>query len=44
MVALQRDEAEPWAKAEPWVRDRLLQGFKVLEELRELGKSLDDTP
>jgi len=44
VVALQRDEAEPWARAEPWVRDRLLQGFKVLEELRELGKSLDDLP
>ena len=44
VVELQRDEAEPWAKSEPWVRDRLLQGFKVLEELRELGKSLDELP
>jgi Bacteriophage tail sheath protein len=44
VVELQRDGAEPWAKAEPWVRERLLLGFKVLEELRELGKSLDELP
>src|SRR4029434_5975828 len=43
-IELQRDDAEPWVKGGLWVRERMLLGFKVLEELRELGKSLDDLP
>jgi uncharacterized protein len=44
VIELQRDDAEPWVKGGLWVRERLLLGFKVLEELRELGKSLDELP
>src|SRR4030095_14971005 len=44
VIELQRDDAEPWVKGGLWGRERLLLGFKVLEELRELGKSLDELP
>jgi hypothetical protein len=43
VVELKQDEAD-WRGAEDWAWRRLLQGFTVLEELREVGKSPDELP